>query len=192
MFDISDAENPMQLFKLVPETGVQMSFGWSVAVSGSTALIGAQGDVNNGGRPSGSAYLYDTTTGEKLSKFLPGDGGDRDTFGVFVAISESTAACGAPYHDDNGDNSGSAYLFNLADCGGGCVRSPAWQCDGDVDGDGQVNPVDGGLVQAAFGSLDDQDLCNYDFDCDGQINPVDGGIVQSLFGTCEAPREVCP
>ena len=75
---------------------------------------------------------------------------------------------------------------------GGCVRDPEWQCDGDVDGDGQVNPVDSGLVQAAFGSVEGQDLCNYDVDCDGQINPVDSGIVQSLFGTCEAPRNVCP
>jgi hypothetical protein len=74
---------------------------------------------------------------------------------------------------------------------GDCVRNPAWQCDGDVDGDGQVNPVDSGLVQSAFGSADDQDLCNYDIDCDGQINPVDSGIVQSLFGTCNEPRESC-
>jgi hypothetical protein len=78
-------------------------------------------------------------------------------------------------------------------CGdlGGCLRNPAWVCDGDTDGDGQVNPVDSGLVQAAFGSLDEQDVCNYDVDCDGQINPVDSGIVQSLFGTCEPPRDVC-
>jgi bacillopeptidase F len=76
--------------------------------------------------------------------------------------------------------------------GGGCVREPAWQCDGDVDGDAQVNPVDAGLVQAAFGSTDGQDLCNYDLDCDGQINPVDSGIVQALFGTCEPVRQVCP
>jgi len=47
-------------------------------------------------------------------------------------------------------------------------------------------------VQAAFGSADEQDVCNYDVDCDGQINPVDSGIVQSLFGTCDAPRETCP
>ena len=73
-----------------------------------------------------------------------------------------------------------------------CLRDPRWICDGDVDGDGQVNPVDSGLVQAAFGSADDQDLCNYDVDCDGQINPVDSGIVQSLFGTCETPRDTCP
>ncbi len=76
--------------------------------------------------------------------------------------------------------------------GVGCTRDPEWICDGDVDGDGQVNPVDAGLVQAAFGSLDEQDLCNYDVDCDGRINPVDSGIVQSLFGTCDAPRDTCP
>ncbi len=64
--------------------------------------------------------------------------------------------------------------------------------DGDVDADGQVNPVDSGLVQAAFGSTDESDLCQYDVDCDGQINPVDSGIVQSLFGTCDPPRDGCP
>jgi hypothetical protein len=81
------------------------------------------------------------------------------------------------------------------ECESGCLRDPAWQCDGDVDGDGQVNPVDSGLVQAAFCGGDDcsaQVLCQYDMDCDGQINPVDSGIVQSLFGTCDAPRNVCP
>ena len=76
--------------------------------------------------------------------------------------------------------------------GGGCLRDPEWICDGDVDGDGQVNPVDSGLVQAAFGSSDEGDRCQYDIDCDGQINPVDSGIVQSLFGTCEEPRDACP
>ena len=75
---------------------------------------------------------------------------------------------------------------------GGCTRDPQWICDGDVDGDGQVNPVDSGLVQASFGSTDETDLCQYDVDCDGQINPVDSGIVQSLFGTCEEPRRICP
>jgi hypothetical protein len=75
---------------------------------------------------------------------------------------------------------------------GGCIRDPQWLCDGDVDGNGAVNPVDVGLIQAAFGSTDPQDLCNYDVDCNGAINPVDVGIVQSLFGSCDPPREPCP
>ncbi len=111
-----------------------------------------------------------------------------DQFGWSVSISGDVAVVGA--RNGNG-GSGSAYVFDVPDCRR-CVRVPEWLCDGDVDGDGQVNPVDSGLVQAAFGSVEDQDLCNYDLDCDGQINPVDSGIVQSLFGTCEEPRNACP
>jgi hypothetical protein len=79
------------------------------------------------------------------------------------------------------------------DCeqGGGCTRNPEWQCDGDVDGNGAVNPVDQGLVQANFGSQDPDDLCQYDIDCNGAINPVDSGLVQSLFGSCNPPRPPC-
>ena len=83
-------------------------------------------------------------------------------------------------------------LLNLCPPPDGCLRDPRWMCDGDVDGDGQVNSVDSGLVQTAFGSAEEQDLCNYDMDCDGQINPVDSGMVRSLFGTCEEPRGACP
>ena len=75
---------------------------------------------------------------------------------------------------------------------GECRRVPTWRCNRDVDGDGQVNPVDYGLVQAAFGSTNHQDLCNYDVDCDGQINPVDAGLVQTLFGICDPPDATCP
>ncbi len=92
----------------------------------------------------------------------------------------------------NDVSSGQAITLVEGENSGGCARDPEWICDGDTDGDGQVNPVDSGLVQAAFGSADEQDLCNYDVDCDGQINPVDSGIVQSLFSTCQAPRNVCP
>jgi plastocyanin len=80
-------------------------------------------------------------------------------------------------------------------CVPACVRSPEWGCDGDVDGNGVVNPVDVGLVQAAFcglGQCDEDDLCQYDLDCNDAINPVDVGLVQSLFGTCDPPRDVCP
>jgi hypothetical protein len=80
------------------------------------------------------------------------------------------------------------------ECTTGCTRNPPWRCDGDVDGNGAVNPVDVGLVQAAFcsaGQCADDDLCQYDLDCNGAINPVDSGLVQSLFGQCDAPRASC-
>ncbi len=119
------------------------------------------------------------------------DGGGGSSTGGAYALSGSI---GQP---DAGQMSGGSFAITggfwaVPASGGGCTRDPEWICDGDVDGDGQVNPVDVGLVQATFGSTHEQNLCNYDVDCDGQINPVDSGIVQSLFGTCEEPRQVCP
>jgi len=92
----------------------------------------------------------------------------------------------------NRDSGGVSILLNLCPTAGNCLRDPEWQCDGDVDGDGQVNPVDSGLIQAAYGSVGGHDLCQYDLDCNGVIDPIDSGIVQALFGTCEEPRDVCP
>ena len=37
---------------------------------------------------------------------------------------------------------------------GSCILEPEWLCDGDVDGDGQVNPVDSGIVQLLFGTCE--------------------------------------
>jgi len=92
--------------------------------------------------------------------------------------------------DLDGDGVGDLAVGALGDDDGGSERGAVWILF--LDGDGQVNPVDSGLVQAAFGSTDEQDRCQYDIDCNGLIEPKDSGIVQSLFGTCDAPREVCP
>jgi hypothetical protein len=86
-------------------------FGYSVAISGTTAIVGAFGDDDNASE-SGSAYLFDTITGTQIAKLLPSDGAESDHFGISVAISGTTAIVGAPWDDDNGIHSGSAYLFD--------------------------------------------------------------------------------
>jgi hypothetical protein len=61
-------------------------------------------------------------------------------------------------------------------------------CIWDVDLDGQVNPVDAGIVQSNFGcDLEvDGDLCvRSDIDGDCQVNPVDSGLVSARFGECQ-------
>ena len=101
-----------QIAKLVPSDGAGGDrFGWSVAIIGATAIVGASLDDDNGTN-SGSAYLFDTTTGLQIAKLLPDDGAAHDQFGVSVAISGATAIVGAWGDDDNGSNSGSAYLFD--------------------------------------------------------------------------------
>jgi hypothetical protein len=87
-------------------------FGNSVSLSGDTALIGAWGDDDNGGS-SGSAYVFirTGTTWTQQAKLLALDGAMGDWFGMFVSLSGDTALIGAYYDDDNGVDSGSAYVF---------------------------------------------------------------------------------
>jgi hypothetical protein len=87
-------------------------FGRSVAIAGEYALIGAPFNDDNGTN-SGSAYIF-TWNGSSWieeAKLLAGDGAEKDTFGRSVAIAGDYALIGAPYDDDNGTNSGSAYIF---------------------------------------------------------------------------------
>ncbi len=87
-------------------------FGDFVSLSGDTALIGAAGDDDNGGW-SGSAYVFTRTdsTWTQQAKLLASDGYAWDYFGDSVSLSGDTALITAPQDDDNGDDSGSAYVF---------------------------------------------------------------------------------
>ncbi len=114
LFDISDPKNPVQFAKLLPTDGAAGFFGTSVAISGATAIVGAWRDDDNGSG-SGSAYLFDTTTGRQIAKLLPDDGAAGDHFGFSVSISGTIAIVGAFADDDNGGFSGSAYLFDISD-----------------------------------------------------------------------------
>ena len=57
-------------------------------------------------------------------------------------------------------------------------------CEGDVNGDGAVDPADVGLVQAAFGcNTPELFWCgNADANGDGNVDPADVGYVQARFG----------
>ena len=101
-----------QLFKLTASDAAAFDqFGLSVAIAGTTAIIGARGD-DDAGTDSGSAYVFDTTTGQQRFKLTASDAAEFDYFGDSVAISGSTAIIGAPFNEDAGSSSGSAYLFD--------------------------------------------------------------------------------
>ncbi len=90
-------------------------FGFSVALSGDTALVSADEDDDEGSA-SGSAYLIERDQGGagnwgEVKKLTASDGAAYDYFGEFIALSGDTALVGAPYDDDNGASSGSAYVF---------------------------------------------------------------------------------
>ena len=87
-------------------------FGYSVAISGDYAVVGAMYD-DDAGSDSGSAYLFKRygTAWTKQGKVIASDDAAYDYFGYSVAISGDYAVVGAMYDDDAGSDSGSAYLF---------------------------------------------------------------------------------
>jgi len=87
-------------------------FGISVAVSGDTALVGANlADAR--GLDSGSAYVFvrSGTSWSQQAKLTAADGANGDNFGASVALLEDTALVGVPNDRHLGAASGSAYLF---------------------------------------------------------------------------------
>ena len=102
-----------EVAKLTAGDGASGDFlGYAVSVDGDTALVGAWGDDENGGN-SGSAYVYTRTDGvwTLQQKLLPADGAASDSFGLAVSLSGDTAVVTSFLDDDNGSNSGSAYVF---------------------------------------------------------------------------------
>jgi hypothetical protein len=90
-------------------------FGQSVSVSGNVAVVGAEGDDDNG-TDSGSAYVFRWNPGAPGSwvqeqKLLPSDGTAGDRFGSHVSVFGDVIVVGAILDDHNGIESGSAYVF---------------------------------------------------------------------------------
>ncbi|MCX7545887.1 FG-GAP repeat protein [Marinicella gelatinilytica] len=97
--------------KLLPTDGVaSQQFAYSVSLSGDRALIGAIG-----GTGSGSAYVFELQGGSwvETAKLVASDGAVADRFGVSVSLSGDRALIGSYKDDDNGSDSGSAYVFEL-------------------------------------------------------------------------------
>ncbi|MDB9961530.1 HYR domain-containing protein [Oceanihabitans sp.] len=90
-------------------------FGYSVAISGDTAIVGARLN-DDAGSNSGSAYVFvrSGTTWIEQAKLTASDAAADDRFGLSVAILGDTAIVGAISNDDAGSNSGSAYFFEQA------------------------------------------------------------------------------
>ncbi len=89
-------------------------FGCSASLSGESALVGAYQGLNTDGFYAGSAYVFvrSGTNWVQQAKLVPLDIAVGDHFGEAVFLSGDTAIIGAPYTDDRGDSSGSAYIFS--------------------------------------------------------------------------------
>jgi hypothetical protein len=125
-------------------------FGWSVAISQNTAVVGAYLADDGAVGDAGSAYVFERDQGEadnwgEIKKLTASDAAENDVFGWSVAIAGDSAAIGAPGDDDAGSSAGSAYVFNRDQDGG-----DNW---GEVEkltaGDGAANDIFGTSVAVA-------------------------------------------
>jgi hypothetical protein len=105
-----DPNNWVQQQKLTASDGAAYDdFGVSVSISGDKAIVGAHYDDDY----SGSAYIFkwDGKIWNQQVKLFASDGAAYDYFGWSVSVSGDYAIVGAYYDDDNGTDSGSAYIF---------------------------------------------------------------------------------
>jgi hypothetical protein len=99
--------------KLTPADGAAGDhFGVSVSVSGDYVMVGSFWDDDHGAE-SGSVYVFRNEGGTWIeeAKLTAGDGSPQDYFGFSVSMSGDYAVVGAYRDDDNGIESGSAYVF---------------------------------------------------------------------------------
>ena len=87
-------------------------FGYSVSVSGDTAVIGARSE-DTGGSDAGAAYVFTRTGGAwvEQAKLMASDAQAGDYFGYSVSVSGDTAVIGAYAEDTGGSTAGAAYIF---------------------------------------------------------------------------------
>ena len=88
-------------------------FGWSVALDGDTALVGARSHDVDGRVDQGATYVFIRTADSwtQQAKLIAADGATGDFLGWSVAIDGDTALIAA-YGDDVGaTDQGSAYVF---------------------------------------------------------------------------------
>ena len=87
-------------------------FGYSVAIDGDTAIVGARVE-DTGATNAGAAYIFTRSgsTWTQQQKIQASDLEQNDYFGERVDISGDTVIVGAKLEDTGGTSAGSAYIF---------------------------------------------------------------------------------
>lgn len=98
--------------RLVQGTVLDQAFGYEVAVSGDTALVGAP-DRDDGVADPGAAYAFVRSGGSwsEQQRIVQDDPGPHDRFGRCLALDGDLAVVAAPLDDDRGDDAGAVYVL---------------------------------------------------------------------------------
>lgn len=88
-------------------------FGFSVAIDGGMAVVGAPDQAANGEGNAGVAYVYDAQTATLLQQLVSPNAEQAGNFGYTVAVAGRLAVVGAPGENlVNNDYSGRVYEFD--------------------------------------------------------------------------------
>ena len=105
---------PQQAKLSDPDAATNDHFGSSLALSGGTALVGAEGKAVDGQTGAGAAYIY-TGTGANWSQqaeLSDPDAAESDAFGSSVALAGDKAVVGARWKTVGGyPGAGAAYIY---------------------------------------------------------------------------------
>lgn len=118
------SEGWVQTAKLLASDGEELDFyGWSVALSGETILVGAFRDDDQG-ESAGAAYVIrrDGSGWREAEKLVAPAGDPYDYFGYALALEGRSAVLGAYLDDDMGREAGAAYVFTIPERGHGAPR----------------------------------------------------------------------
>src|SRR5438445_356921 len=89
------------------------NFGASVAISGTTVVVGAPQEKADGHLVAGNAYVFDAASGSLVSTLTSPNTVSPVHFGASVAISGTTVVVGAPGETVGAlVNAGNAYVFD--------------------------------------------------------------------------------
>ena len=97
-----------------PDGSADDRFGRGVALTTNLAVISAMHSDASASN-QGALYVYEKQNGKWRFKYraLANDAAEDDKFGWNVALHENLAIVGTPYSDDNGTESGSAYILDI-------------------------------------------------------------------------------
>lgn len=113
----------VQTAKLTPSDGTTNDqFGFSLAIYNNNIAIGARPMFNFSNTNNGSVYVFEKPTEgwtdmNQTAKLIQSDTDVNDDFGFSVSISEKEIVTGAIRDDDNGEDSGSIYIFEKPESG---------------------------------------------------------------------------
>lgn len=100
--------------KLVASDATENSrFGSAVTISGDVIAVGAYQADTTGANNAGAVYVYqyEGDSWVKITQFTASDVDENDNFGWSIASDENLIIVGSYGDDDNGNRSGSAYVY---------------------------------------------------------------------------------